>query len=105
MCTMSMVGDFWSEKWREPLNPMQKVTNNTITTGVNLFPTFITKEEFDSLKKEVEYMKELLIKAKIYDEKNGEPHCEMEDKVELLKKVAKIFNIDLSEVFGKDEVK
>ena len=47
-------------------------------------------------------MKALLIRAKKYDEDNNEPHCEMEDKVELLKKVAKYVGVDLKEVFGDE---
>ena len=45
-------------------------------------------------------MKALLIRAKEYDERNNEPHCEMEEKVELLKKIAAAVGVDLSEVFG-----
>ena len=41
----------------------------------------VPKEEFDKLKAEVEHMKKLLIKAKLYDEANNEPNCEMEEKV------------------------
>jgi hypothetical protein len=44
-------------------------------------------------------MKQLLIKAKIYDEKNNEPNCEIEDKVATLKRIAELMGVDLSEVF------
>lgn len=44
-------------------------------------------------------MKQLLIKAKIYDEKNNEPNCEMEEKIILLKKVAELVGVNLEEVF------
>ncbi|VDM10415.1 unnamed protein product [Wuchereria bancrofti] len=58
-----------------------------------------TKQEFEQLKKEVEDMKKLLIRAKEYDEKTGQPDCEMEEKVALLKKVAELVGVDLSEIF------
>jgi hypothetical protein len=62
---------------------------------------YATKQEVADLRRQVEEMKALLIRAKEYDERNGEPDCEMEDKVALLKKIAKAVGVDLSEVFGK----
>ena len=56
-------------------------------------------EEYNELKKEVEEMKALLIKAKIYDEKNKEPKCEMEEKVKTLKQIAELMGVSLDEVF------
>ena len=44
-------------------------------------------------------MKDLLKAAKIYDEKNGEPNCEMESKIAKLKEIAQLMGVDLSEVF------
>ncbi len=97
MCVVSMVGDHYNDKWE----PYRKY----IQTGI--FPTYtppqVSKEEFDSLKKEVENMKELLKRAKIYDEKNNEPDCEIEDKMEFLRKVAKLVDIDLDDVIGKNK--
>jgi hypothetical protein len=83
-----MVGDHFHDKWNQPLY-QQYFTN---------IP-YISREEFDALKKEVEDMKQLLIKAKIYDEKNNEPNCEIEDKVATLKRIAELMGVDLSEVF------
>jgi hypothetical protein len=53
------------------------------------------------LKKEVEEMKELLKRAVEYDERNNEPHCEIEEKVEVLKKVAELLGVDLDSIFKK----
>lgn len=61
----------------------------------------VSRADFDALKREVEEMKKLLLRAKKYDEETGQPDCEMEDKVALLKKVAQLVGVDLSEVFGK----
>jgi hypothetical protein len=44
-------------------------------------------------------MKKLLIKAKIYDEQNNEPNCEMEDKIALLKRVADMVGVSLDDIF------
>jgi len=43
-------------------------------------------------------MKELLKKAKIYDEENGEPDCEVEEKFDLIRKIAKLVDVDLEDV-------
>ena len=92
MCTVSMVGDHFNQKWSQP--DYQQLFNS-ISTSTNT----ITRQEFDALKKEVEDMKQLLIKAKIYDEQNNEPNCEMEDKVATLKKIAELMGVNLDEVF------
>ncbi|RWO20641.1 hypothetical protein [Mesorhizobium sp.] len=34
------------------------------------------------------------------DERNNEPHCEIEDKVALLKRVAEAVGVDLAEAFN-----
>lgn len=94
MCVVSFIGDYYKDKWE------QKPNFPTYPTGT-YFPAGPSQQEFDQLKKEVLEMKELLIKAKIYDEKNNEPNCEMEDKIEFLKQVAKLVGIDLDDVFKK----
>lgn len=97
MCVVSMIEDHYGEKWNEDWfkNFIKPDTPNIIIS-----PT-VTREEFDALKKEVEEMKALLKRAKIYDEQNNEPDCEVEEKMALLRKVAQAVGIDLDEVFKK----
>lgn len=90
MCSVSMIGDHYNDKWKDAWIPPP--------AGFQI--SGITRKEFDDLKRDVEEMKALLIRAKKYDEDNGEPDCEMDDKVALLKKVAELVGVDLSEVFG-----
>jgi hypothetical protein len=94
MCVVSFIGNHFEEKWQEPYRPWTSspASSYTFTTGVS-------QEEFDKLKKEVLEMKELLKKAKIYDEKNNEPNCEIEEKMEFLRQVAKLVGVDLDDVF------
>ncbi len=97
MCVVSMIGDHQQDKWREPY-----VYPSTSEPVVNWrFESGVSREDFEALKKEVEELKKLLIKAKIYDEENGEPACEMEDKVALIKRIAEAVGVDLEDVFGK----
>lgn len=105
MCTVSMVGDFYTDKWKDltPSNPIPNPYINTpvTTTGntMDFWKTpWATKQEYDALKKEVEDMKELLKRAIEYDKKNNEPHCEIEEKIATLKKIAEWVGVDLTDV-------
>lgn len=96
MCAVSMIGDYYTDKWGgikiDPSwypGPNQTVQSQQVSYA-----------DFQALKKEVEEMKALLLRAKKYDEDNNEPHCEMDEKVDLLKKVASLVGVDLEEVFG-----
>jgi hypothetical protein len=98
MCVVSMIGDHYNDKWspykKSTLFPDQSSTSITYN-----FEIPVSRTEFEKLKKEVQDMKELLIKAKLYDEKNNEPNCEMESKMAFLKEIAKAVGVDLEEVF------
>lgn len=104
MCTVSMVGDHYREwfpqrypGWFPDTEPSQPASGRPIVIQQ---PSAVSREEFDALKRDVEDMKALLIRAKDYDAKNGEPDCEMDDKVALLKRIADLVGVDLAEVFG-----
>ena len=102
MCVVSMIGDHYSDKYKQDQyqDLLDRLRGNSVYNNTQ-FPILplVSKKEFDALKKEVEEMKQLLKKAIAYDEKNNEPHCEIEDKVKLLKEVAKLLGVDLSEIF------
>ena len=97
MCVVSFVGDYYRDRWAE----RPYIQPYTPPYGVTYTQTEISREEFEQLKLEVLEMKELLKRALKYDKENGEPHCEMDEKVELLKKVAEFVGVDLSEIFSK----
>lgn len=44
-------------------------------------------------------MKELLKRAVKYDRDNDQPNCEMEEKIQFLREVAKYVGVDLNDVF------
>ena len=100
MCVVSMVGDFYGDKFRK-YHPI--ITSSGDSTNY-IFST-VSRDEFDALKKEVEDMKELLRRAKIYDEVNDEKDCEIEEKMEFLRKVAELVGIDLDDVLKKHNEK
>lgn len=104
MCVVSMVGDHYHEKWPTKYPWVQPYINPLQPTPI--WPTYpnttdrVSREEFDSLKKDVEECLALLRRAKKYDEDNNEPHCEIEEKMETIQKVAAIVGVDVSEVLG-----
>jgi hypothetical protein len=89
-----MIGDHYRDKWRNLSGPYFPNT-------LQQWPTFPTRAEFDELKRQVEEMKELLKRAKKYDEDNGEPNCELDEKMAILRKVAEMVGISLDDVIGK----
>lgn len=101
MCVVSMVGQHYTDKWERLYAPYQQPINENTWEKLLQIPP--SKKEFDELKKEVEEMKLLLLRAKLYDEKNNEPECEIDEKVRILKAVAKLFDVDLSEIFKNEK--
>jgi hypothetical protein len=97
MCTVSNIGDIYGRKWNDyqpPLNPY-----------IGFPVSEVTKAEFEALRKEVLALKELLKAAKKFDEATGQPDCEMEGKVAIIRKVAEAVGVNLDDVFGPVKAK
>lgn len=104
MCAVSAMGDHYRDKFTDPTWPIQwpnTLPGTPIDTKLPIFKPNVTRDEFEELKRTVEEMKAILLKAKEYDERSNQPHCEQEEKVALLKKIAELVGVDLTEVFGK----
>ena len=87
-----MVGGYYDDKWTRP------GTGGTDYPAIINNPNSASKEDLEKLRQEVIEMKELLKRALKYDEDNKEPHCEMDDKVATLKKVAELVGVDLKDL-------
>lgn len=110
MCAVSYMGDYWKDQfpkkhpWVNPGYPMQPAAP---MPGIDApIPTItlppvetVKKEDFEALRKEVMELKELLKAAIKYDKETGEPDCHMDEKIELIKQVAKYVGVDLKDVF------
>ena len=104
MCTVSNISDYARDRWRDAY---PWVTPNTypVTPQPGIYPVVtekpseVSKEEFEALKKEVQELKKLLEQAIKFDEVTNQPECEVDEKVDLLKKVGKLVGVDLEEVF------
>ncbi len=106
MCAVSYMGDFYKKKiegdWQREYPWIYPVVypNTNPTPAEKTSPYIgVSRQEFDELKKKVEEMRDILLTAKEYDEKTNQPHCEHEDKVALLKKLAESLGVDLKDVF------
>lgn len=99
MCVVSMIGDHYKDKWYPTPNDFTNVPY-TIPQKINN-DLFVTRQEFEQLKKEVKELIELLKRAKKYDHENKEPNCELEEKMDLLKKVAKMVGVNLEDILNK----
>lgn len=89
MCTVSMVGDGWRDQF--PKRWPAVVPYSTQPA--------ISRQEFDALKQEMEQLKLLIAAAKKFDEATGQPNCEMQEKVAMIKAIAKMVGVDMSDVF------
>lgn len=116
MCIVSFVGDYYKDKWPwikpyidpniqpDPFRFPDKYPDMVPQPKISeWFKPQVSKEDFDNLKKEVEEMKKLLIRAKEYDEKNDMPDCEIEDKIRILREVARLVGVDLDDVLKKKD--
>jgi hypothetical protein len=92
MCTVSYIGDDFNRRLPQHYPDYTKWVLPAPTSAP-------TRREFEALKKEMQELKELLKAAKRYDEQTGQPDCEQEDKIALLKRLAELVGVDLSEVF------
>jgi hypothetical protein len=63
-------------------------------------PSQVSRLEFDALKRDLEELKKVLVAAKRFDEVAGEPDCEMDEKVAIIKKLAEITGVSMEDVFG-----
>lgn len=97
MCMVSNIGDQWKDQFPEkwPQIPMYPVS----------LPAEVSRADFEALKKEVEELKKLLKAASDFDKATGQPHCELDDKVKLIKQIAKLVGVDLGDVFDEEKPK
>jgi hypothetical protein len=94
----SAIGDSWKHnfpnQWPNvPLPP---------PVGSYNPPPEVSRADFDALRKEVIELKKLLEAAKKFDKSTGQPHCEVEDKVRLIKEIAKLVDVDLGDAVDKE---
>jgi len=104
MCTYSMIMDGWRDTLPDRHPYIQPYTGPTTWPPVVInTPAGPTQQEFDALKREVEELKKLLKAAKEFDEATGQRDCEQEEKLALLKRIAKMVGVDISNVLPENK--
>lgn len=112
MCVVSMVGDHFGHEWKKFNDPkdgsLEWIRKLNELPGTNPDPSYfqphlgiappVTLQEYERLKTQVESMKSLLRLAVDYDKRTGQPGCEIEEKIALLRRVAEAFKIDLDDL-------
>jgi len=93
MCTVSFIGDSIPGTW-------PKRYPETFPAYPTTLPSEVSRSEFDALKAEIAALRDLLVAAKRFDAATGQPDCEMDEKVALIKKVAELVGVPLGDVFG-----
>lgn len=95
MCVVSNVGDFYKDKWKDPIYPQ-------VFEGV--FTREVSREEFNKLKKEVQEIKRLLKNAAELDKVTSQPNCENEDKIGFLRQIFKLLGVKFPEELELEEI-
>ncbi len=92
MCMYSAIGDNFKDQFPKswPQIPIQP--------DVIHLPPEITRKEFDALKKEMQELKKLLKAAADFDKATGQPHCEVENKIKLIKQIAALVGVDIKDI-------
>lgn len=104
MCVVSAVSDPYRRPEMWPAWPQTiPFPSPTVSPSTDaLFYKEVTREEFNALKKQVEELKKLLEEARVRDIMEGNPDCEMEEKVFVIKKLAELVGVNLGDVFPND---
>ena len=99
MCVVSYLGDAYRtdfpERW--PNLPAGAPGSPSVIFS----PGSISREEFEALRAEVRELRTLLEAAKQFDAKTGQPDCEMDEKVEFIRKLADFVGVDMGDVIGE----
>lgn len=99
MCVVSMIGDqavkTWPPQypdiWKDRVLPtdIDTLRNNTDAQRITEL-----ERQLRDLTREFEIFRGLITAGKQYDIDNEEPHCEQDEKVEILRKVAKLLGVE-----------
>lgn len=99
MCVVSAVGDYWKDdfnkKWPEIY---EEAVGPKSPNYVLPIQQYATKEDIDAIRKEILELKELLKAAIKFDSATDQDHCENENKIALIKKVADAVGVDLKDL-------
>jgi len=97
MCVVSAIIEDWTQKGpgRYPdIWPAPQI----VLPQSPIVISEVTKAEFEALRKEVLELKELLKAANKFDAATGQPNCEHEEKIALVKRIAEFVGVEIADV-------
>ena len=100
MCVTSMVMDHYRDSWFKFDQPPMTIPYQPMLTANDVLIADLRKrldaqdELVKKMSEQFEEMKKLLERAKEYDVKNNEPDCEVDEKVQLMMKLAEMLGVD-----------
>lgn len=102
MCVVSMVMDHYTDRWTPVIpdngpwvvpKPDESEYKKRMQELIEKIGKVVAPKEPAITDEEIKEFRKLLDRAREYDERNNEPECEMEQKVELLKAIAKALGV------------
>jgi len=101
MCVYSMVADDWSKRHRDFYEPILTPDSFKITFPDQAATKADLEELRQELRKELKELKKLLKAAAEYDAATGQPDCEQEEKIALIRKMAELTGVDMEDCLPK----
>ena len=98
MCTVSMVVDGYREQFPDRWPYLIKRPAEQEWNPSNLDLGYASKAALEALRQEVLELKQLILAAQRFDEHTGQPDCQTEEKLDLLRALADQLGVDLSDV-------
>lgn len=109
MCAVSAISDNykdnfhekypWIKPWVNPdPYPSEPVIPPTPAPNLVDLDKYATREQIEELRKDLEELKKLIKAAIKYDEATNQPHCEDEQKMDLIRRVAEAVGVDLKDL-------
>jgi len=101
MCTVSMIMDHYREKWTQPPYwPYHPGGTAPPTKDVEFDPAQLAQifqpKPPAITAAEIEEFRALLERAREYDKRNNEPDCELDEKRQAVKAIAKQLGVEIS---------
>lgn len=104
MCVVSMIYNYWHDKWNNPpykwptptypsIEPVQPI--QLVQPFVPVWPVPQPQQK-PITDDEIRELRELLRRAREYDKKNNEPDCELEEKKKKLLDLANELGVDIA---------
>jgi hypothetical protein len=104
MCVVSMIIDHYGDKWRDRYpdwqSPQPYTPTETPEKQRRRFMEFVERTkpvEVPAISQaEIEEFRQLLERAREYDKRNNEPECELDEKKEAVKQIAKQLGVEIN---------